>query len=222
MMGIALLAIAQSVAGDTAAFGPGVVAANASELHLELRRPAYVTVLHVWPDELVLAYPFDPRQQLGTGPATHQFRFGTGTRRVPLHGQPVVYVSGPSAAARPTLEPGIDGIDKSCLMRTRAGEAARTGRDSTPRGSTLRDPEETCRSGSTTPPPERWLRTQAQPQPWRAPQVLVILSDVRPDLSALSEAAESRDGAGAALSPLVAKLLTAQPGVWAAYVWPLN
>ena len=68
----------------------------------------------------------------------------------------------------------------------------------------------------------RWLRFDAQPQPLRAQQVLVILSDVRPDLSALSEAAERLDVAGATLPPLVAKLLAAQPGAWAAYFWPLN
>jgi hypothetical protein len=106
-------------------------------------------------------------------------------------------------------------------MRARAREAARTGRDSTPRGATLTDPEEMCRSVSPLTS-EPALRPQAQPQPFRAQQVLVILSDVRPDLSALSSAADRLDVEGAAFPALVAKLLAAQRVRWAAYVWPVN
>lgn len=221
--------LSQTVAGDDAAFGRGLLAASGNEVRFELNRPAYVTVLRVWQEEGVhassieLVYPFDPRQPVvaRVGPASHQLRFKPGTRRV---GLPV-----PQAAAYVTeftdarVAAGI-ASQLQCPVMPRPTDPPRViATAAPPQGRSL----STGSPGSAptlapcvehVPPTTRQWKWHPAPERLGTHQVLVIVSESRVDLAALARAVDSLDADVTALPRLATALLTGHRGPWAAYV----
>lgn len=228
----------QTVAGDAAAFGPGLLAASGDEVRFELNRPAYVTVLRVWQEEGVhastsggeawfgsieLVYPFDPRQPMvtrGGGLASHQLRFKPGARRV---GLPV-----PQAAAYETeltdarTAAGI-ASQRQCAVMPRPTDPPRPAGTVTPEarsqttGAVVSAPT-LAPCVVHVPPTTRQWKWHPAPERLGTHQVLVIVSESRVDLAAVGRAVDGLDAAVTALPGLSAAVLAAHRGPWAAYM----
>ena len=215
MIGALVLAVVQGVAGDTSAFASAVTTRSPYQAHqvrLELQRPAYVTVLGVWPDSVELA-------------ASHGFRLAAGTR----------YVTWPATSAgtaNGATLPAIVGITGSVGRRACDRAAARRGEPPV----TVAGPRDDPAAPNGAPPvePPRPPCSQTEPvsvtrsssPPTQAAvaagRVLVIVSESQPDLQALSRAIDRLNAPIPALPSLAASLLAGYRGAWAAYVAEVN
>ena len=201
MIGALVLAVVQGVAGDTSAFANSVTTRGPYQVRLELQRPAYVTVVRVWPEEVQLQ-------------ASHGFRLAAGTRYV-------TWLA--TDAAGRANDVGIGGglSQYPSRVNQRACEAvAGTGRpvdaaspNYAPR---VAPPAPPCRS----PEPlsnTGWNGFPAS-QTLPAHRVLVIVSESQPDRAALSRAIDSLHTSLPDLPSIARSLLAGYRGAWAAYV----
>ena len=222
MRGFVLLVLVGRVASAQGIEASRVVAASATEVQLDLARPAFVTVLRVGPDLTTeLVYPFDPLKSQYAAAVTHQLRFGAGKRHVKLPVPMDVFVT---TVRRTDQMVSAMGYDNACLMRRIANAAARglpVAQDVAWRNPEILPGSSDC-LGSQLPAADLTPEWRGRPAPEQlgAHRVVVIVSEQRLDLVALSRAAASLSVAYP--SEALLHVLGSQDGAWAVYVVPVD
>lgn len=217
MRGFVLLALIGRVASAQGVEASRVIAASATEVHLDLAQKAFVTVLRVLSDSTAeLVYPFDPLQSRYAAAVTHQLRFGAGTRQVKLPVPIDVFVA---TVRPPDQQADAMGPDNACVMR-RVAHLLSIGRPVSV-DVAFRKPEAVpgpfaCGSRHPAPVTTPEWRSRPAPEQLGAHRVVVIVSEQRVDLKALSRAAASLSVAYP--SEALLHVLAAQEGAWAVYV----